>query len=51
MKENYVITILVTCDDQTELRKATDLACDCMTKFSSDIKVTDTHIDFDTDTT
>jgi hypothetical protein len=46
MREQFVITITVDAPEDTDLRKATDLACDRMVEANSDIKVLDSDIDY-----
>lgn len=44
---NYIVTLSVSCNELTDLRKAVELACDRMTEYSSDINVTDSDIDIE----
>lgn len=51
MREKFVITITVEAEESAEghstnLRKATELACDRMVEFDSAIKIVDSHVDY-----
>jgi hypothetical protein len=51
MRTQFIITITVEAEESddghsTDLRKATEVACERMTEFDSDIKIIDTHVDY-----
>jgi hypothetical protein len=46
MRTQFVITITVDAEESTDLRKATEVACDRMAEFDPTIKVLDSDIEY-----
>jgi hypothetical protein len=46
MRTEYVITIYVDARDETDLRKATDVACDRITSYDPSILILDSDVDY-----
>jgi hypothetical protein len=47
-RDQYIITITVDALEETDLRKATELACDRMTSYDPSILILDSDVDYDT---